>query len=74
MVNIAQIILGGIILAIIAGASYLMHMFFGMVGVGLLIAFLLPVIGLMAWLGGGNSSGNVDTGNRRSKGARARED
>lgn len=70
MVNIVQIALGGVLLAVTAGAAYLMHMFFGLVGAGLFIGMTLGVVGLMAVIFGGTGGGNVDTGARRSKGAR----
>jgi len=46
-----------------------MNMFFGIIGVVLLIVFLLPVFGVMLYFGGGSGSSNTST-SRRSKGAR----
>jgi len=61
-----------VILAISGGALWLMHALFGMVGVGLTLVFLLPVIGVLAYLASGDGTDSTRQG-RRSKGARQEE-
>jgi len=67
--NLAQVITLALLLGTVGFGAWLMNMFFGIIGVVLLIVFLLPVFGVMLYFGGGSGSSNTST-NRRSKGAR----
>jgi hypothetical protein len=69
MVNIAQIVSIALSLALLAGGSYIMHMFFGIIGVALLVVLTGLIVGIIAVFssGGGGSSSGVS---RQSKGAR----
>lgn len=71
-----QIVSSLLILLVLAGASYLMHMVFGWVGVGLLLVMTVAIVGIMsavADFGGSSSSGDYNSA-RMSKGARQGRD
>jgi uncharacterized membrane protein len=68
--NLAQVITLALLIGTIAFGAWLMNMFFGIIGVVLLILFLLPVFGVMLYFGGGSSGSSNTSTNRRSKGAR----
>lgn len=70
MVNIAQIVSIALSLALLAGGSYFMHMFFGIVGVALLVVLTAIIVGIMAVLSGGGSGTSSSGVTRQSKGAR----
>jgi hypothetical protein len=71
MADAGEVLTLVVVLAISAGSLWLMHTLFGLVGVGLTLAFLLPVIGVIAYLGGGD--GGSEYQGRQSKGARQEE-
>lgn len=68
--NLAQVITLALLIGTIAFGAWLMNMFFGIIGVVLLILFLLPVFGVMLYFGGGSGGSSNTSSNRRSKGAR----
>jgi len=60
---------GWLMILVVAGAgTYGMWLFFGLVGVALMILFSLPAVGGAIWYGS-NQDPTTDTGGRQSKGA-----
>lgn len=59
-------------LALTTVGGYGMYIFFGWVGVGLLLGMLLPILGIVFYFSGGSGGGGKATasGGRQSKGAR----
>jgi len=77
MVNTVQILGIGIGVVLLAVGSWLMHMFFGLMGVGALLALTVPAVVVSLYLTGGLQTGSSESqhSGRRSKGAQqAQED
>lgn len=75
MANIIQLAAWGLILAATAAGAWLMNMFFGIVGVALFVGMTVGIVALVGYFAGGNSGGSANmSSNRRSKGARQREE
>ena len=76
MVNSAQILSWGIVLAVLGGGLYAMNMFFGMVGVVLTVGMTVVVVAIVALLARSGSSGGTatQTQGRTSKGAQQNEE
>lgn len=74
MVRILQIVTVVSILALVAVEVWVLQMFMNWLGTASFVVFTLLVGATFMWLGnrsgGSSGGGNVDTGRRRSKGAR----
>jgi hypothetical protein len=64
----------GVALGLVAGGGWVMYdlLGFGLVGAGLLVVFLLPVVAVVAYLtGGGDGGAQATPSTYESKGARS---
>lgn len=69
--SIIEALLWAIIIGLVGGSGVAMYVWFDIVGVAVLAVFLLPIIGVLVYVSGGNGGSATNT-TRQSKGARER--